>query len=131
MIVKIIVRNILECIRKHSFSYECKWMRMLSEHSYPFFYTCYLNFLTLKYLPYNKQWIQKFRIYHTLKVFTILEWLEHSRMWMHLWYVWFILCWNPCFGLLVRAYVKAYSNDWNILECECTYGMYGSYYAEN
>ena len=21
-----------------------------------------------------------------------------------------------------------YSNDWNILECECMYGIYGSYY---
>ena len=24
-----------------------------------------------------------------------------------------------------------YSNDWNILECECRYGTYGSFYAHS
>ena len=24
-----------------------------------------------------------------------------------------------------------YSNDWNIRECKCTYGTYGSYYGAN
>ena len=36
-IVVNIVSNILECIGKHSFSYECKRMSMLSKHSYVFF----------------------------------------------------------------------------------------------
>ena len=87
-----IVRNILKCIGKHSFSYERKRMRMLSKHSYVFFYTFYLNFLTSKnfYLTINNE-------YRSL-VFTIL------------------------WGCLL------YSNDWNIIECECTYGTYGSQY---
>ena len=85
----IIVCNILKCIGKHSFSYECKQIFMLSKHSYVFFLTFYLNFLTFK---------KKLIINNEYKsmVFTIL------------------------WGCL------PYSNDWNILECECTYG---SYYA--
>ena len=66
---------------------------MLSKHSYVFFYTFYLNFLTKKnfYLTINNE-------YRSL-VFTIL---------------WVCLL---------------YSNDWNIIECECTYATYGSYYG--
>ena len=53
--ITIIVRNILKCIGQHSFSYKCKRMHMLSKHSHVFYYTFYLNFLTLKNcLPYNK-----------------------------------------------------------------------------
>ena len=37
------------------------------------------------YLPYFEG------VYHTSRVFTILEWSKHTRMWMHVWYVWFIL----------------------------------------
>ena len=77
--------NILGCIGKHSFSYKCKRMRMLSKHSYVFFYTVYLII--------NNE--------YKSMVFIIL------------------------LGCL------PYSNDWNILECECMYGMYGSYYDWN
>ena len=47
-LVHIIVRNILECMGKHSFSCECKLMLMLSKHSHVIFKTFYLIFLTLK-----------------------------------------------------------------------------------
>ena len=40
----------------------------------------------VRYLPYFKG------VYHTSRVFTILEWFKHSRLRMHIWCVWFILC---------------------------------------
>ena len=51
-----------------------------------FFFTLfYLNFLTwiFFHLIINNE--------YKSMVFTILEWLKHSRMQMHVWYIWFIL----------------------------------------
>ena len=83
-----VVRNMLKCIGKHSFSYECKRMRMLSKHSYVFFVTLF----TLTFLP--------------SKIYLIINNEYKSMVFTILW------------GCL------PYSNDWNILECECTYGSY-------
>ena len=48
-----------------------------------------------KCLPYSKSFIQKYGIYHSSRVFIILEWLNHSRTRMHEWYAWFILWFTP------------------------------------
>ena len=88
--VPTIVRNLLKCIAKHSFSYEC----ICYQNILMVFYTFYLNFLTLKKdLIINNEHKSMVFIYHTSRVFTILKWLKHSWMCMHIWYVilWFLV----------------------------------------
>ena len=59
-------------------------------HSFNVFFSCFFSVFQA-YLPPNKQLIQKYGIYHSLRVFFLHEWFNHSRMQMHVWYVWFIL----------------------------------------
>ena len=39
----------------------------------------------------------------TLRLFTMHVWLNHSRMWMHVWYVWFILCSHWCSSSMLTS----------------------------
>ena len=57
-----------------------------------------------KYLPYSKSFIQKYGIYHSSRVFTILEWLNHSWSRMHKLYVWFKL--HTMFERIIKLYAN-------------------------
>ena len=82
------------------------WNFIISEISWWNFWNFWNFFSVKKCLPYSKPFIQKYGIYHSSRVFIILEWLNHSQTRMHEWYAWFILWSTHCTKLLQRFPTK-------------------------
>ena len=83
-------------IRFHTLENECKCYSNILVFFFCFFpifllFFCFF-FIFQVYLTHIKQLFQKYDIYHSSRVFSMLECFNHSRMQMHEWYVWFILC---------------------------------------